>query len=161
MKFRIRKYMDSDIDAVIELSLLAWEPVFRSFKRILGQRIYAILYPDWREGQRDCIISVCTDREKYNILVAEYQKQIAGFLAYELKKEKETGEVLLLAVHPAYQNNGIGTRLNEKALAEMMASGAKIAVVEAGGDDSHAPSRKSYEKAGYTALPITHYFKAL
>ena len=34
-------------------------------------------------------------------------------------------------------------------------------IVGTGGDASHAQARKSYEKAGYTALPLVRYYKAL
>ena len=83
-----------------------------------------------------------------------------GFITYELDEDK-TGEVQLLAVHPEYQNHGIGTELNTFALQKMKESGMKLAVVATGGDESHAPARKSYEKAGYTGLPLVRYYKDL
>ncbi|WP_239945797.1 MULTISPECIES: GNAT family N-acetyltransferase [unclassified Streptomyces] len=30
-----------------------------------------------------------------------------------------------------------------------------------GGDPGHAPARRTCEKAGYTALPLVRYYKAL
>jgi ribosomal protein S18 acetylase RimI-like enzyme len=69
--------------------------------------------------------------------------------------------VQLLAVHPDYQNQGIGTELNLFALAEMKKQGMIVAQVETGGDPSHAPARKSYEKAGYAPLPVVRYFQVL
>ena len=93
--------------------------------------------------------------------MAELDKKVVGFLAYELKREDETGEVILLAVHPGYQNDDIGTELNNRALQKMKAAGVKMVVVETGGDESHAPARRSYDKVGYTALPIVRYFKDL
>ena len=35
----------------------------------------------------------------------------------------------------------------------------KLATVDTGGDGIHAPARRSYEKAGYTALPLVRYYK--
>jgi ribosomal protein S18 acetylase RimI-like enzyme len=64
-------------------------------------------------------------------------------------------------VHPDYQNRGIGTSLNTFALARMKASGMVLADLHTGGDPGHAPARKAYEKAGYTALPLVHYYKDL
>ena len=83
-----------------------------------------------------------------------------GFLVYECHRD-ETGEVLLLAVRPECQNLGIGTELNITALERMKAAGMKLAVVGTGGDEGHAPARRSYEKAGYTALPLVRYYKDL
>ena len=78
--------------------------------------------------------------------------------------EKWRGEkldVVLLAVHPEFQKRGIATQLNVAALAEMKAAGMKMAVVETGGEDGHAPARRAYEKVGYTGLPLVRYFKPL
>lgn len=67
----------------------------------------------------------------------------------------------MLAVHPDYQNQGIGTELNIVALQMMKAAGMKMAQVGTGGDEGHAPARRSYEKAGYTSLPLFRYYKDL
>ena len=68
---------------------------------------------------------------------------------------------MLLAVHPDHQNDGIGTALNEYALERMREAGMRIAVVGTGGDASHAPARRSYEKAGYIGLPLVRYYQRL
>jgi GNAT superfamily N-acetyltransferase len=75
--------------------------------------------------------------------------------------EERTGTVKLLAVHPDYQNGGIGTQLNTFALEQMRASGMRLAGLMTGGDPGHAPARRSYEKAGYAALPLVWYYQAL
>lgn len=161
MSLHTRSFTDKDLDAIVELSLLAWEPVFSSFERVLGPKIYSILHPDWRTGQKEVVETICNDRENVKVLVADVDGEVVGFLAYKLQQEDERGEVLLLAVHPEYQNRGIGTQLNLLALQEMEAAGMKMAVVETGGDEGHAPARRSYQKAGYTAFPIVRYFKDL
>jgi hypothetical protein len=43
----------------------------------------------------------------------------------------------------------------------MREAGMKLAVVGTGGDPGHAPARRSYEKAGYTGLPLVRYYKDL
>ena len=161
MKAQIRPFINSDMDDIVQLSLLAWEPIFVSFSQILGQKIYAILYPDWRKSQQEGVETICKDKEKIITLVAEYNGSVIGFIAFELQQEKESGEVLLLAVHPEYQNKGIGTELNKIALQMMKEAGMKMAVVETGGDQSHASARRTYQKSGYTPLPIVRYFKDL
>lgn len=161
MNFTIRLFRDDDLDAIVQLSLLAWEPVFHSLEQVLGHNIFALLWPDWRDGQAKGVASACKDREKYITLVAEVDGVVAGFLAYTLKREEKIGEVDLLAVHPDYQNRGVGTVLNNAALEQIRESGMKLAIVETGGDPGHAPARRAYEKAGYTLLPIARYFKDL
>jgi len=161
MNLVIRPVNESDIEDLVQLSLLAWEPVFVSFRQILGPNIYTSIWPEWETSQREAIETVCKDGEKTIVLVAELDGKAVGFLAYVLKHKEKTGEVHLLAVHPENQNQGIGTELNKFALIKMKESGMKMARVETGGDPSHAPARRSYEKARYTALPLVRYFKDL
>jgi ribosomal protein S18 acetylase RimI-like enzyme len=159
LNLHIRTFTDQDLEAIVELSLLAWEPVFRSFEQVLGPAIFPLLYPDWRKSQAEGVATTCQNRDPSNVLVAELGLQVVGFLVFELKEE--TGEVLLLAVHPDFQNQGIGTELNLAALREMKAAGKILAEVGTGGEEGHAPARRSYEKAGYTPLPLVRYYKDL
>jgi len=161
VKVHIRSFVDKDLDDLIRISLLAWQPVVCSFMRLLGPRIYPIIYPDWRKSQRKAVETTCKDKERMTVWVAEVDGKAVGFIAYELRKKDETGEAQLLAVHPEYQNRGIGTELNIIALQKMKAAGMKLAELLTGGDESHAPARRSYEKAGYTALPLVRYYKDL
>ena len=55
----------------------------------------------------------------------------------------------------------MGTELNTFALDRLKESGMKLAVLGTGGDPGHAPARRSYEKAGYIALPTVRYTKDL
>ena len=161
MNVRIRRVCDADVETLVDLTLRAFVPVFESFPRLLGPKIYPMLWPDWKQSQRDAVERFCRDSEKPVVLVAETDAEVVGFAAYEIRSEGNTGEVLLVAVDPNHQRQGIGTQLNEQALREMAEAGVKLAIVEAGGDASHAPARRSYEKAGYTALPLVRYFKKL
>jgi ribosomal protein S18 acetylase RimI-like enzyme len=161
MSIHIRSVSDDDIDILVQIALLAWPEVFRSFRHILGDAIYTIIWPDWKAGQKQGVETVCRGGENIAVWVAELDGNVAGFLAYELDHNNRTGEVQLLAVHPDYQNNGIGTALNDFALKKMREAGMVLARAETGGDPAHAPARKSYENAGYTGLPLVRYFKAL
>lgn len=161
MNLHMRPFCDNDVEELVRLSLAAWAPVFSSFEQILGPAIFPIIYPDWRTTQREGVESVCNDGEKTIVWVAEVDGAVVGFVAYELHDKDNTGEVMLLAVHPDYQNHGIGTELNNLALEKMKASGMRMAVVGTGGDPAHAPARRSYEKSGYTGLPLVRYYKDL
>lgn len=158
-RVRTRPLVEGDLAEVVALSLLAWGPVFESMEKVLGPRIFHLLWPDWRKAQAEGVAGACRATGKCKTLVAELDGRVVGFIAYELKGER--GEVVLLAVHPEHQKLGIATELNEAALNAMRTAGVKLAIVETGGDDGHAPARKAYEKAGYTGLPIVRYFKDL
>ena len=161
MNWHIRPVRDTDVEDLVRLSLLAWAPVFSSFEQVLGHSIYALIWPDWETSQRDAVETVCKEDKKTTVWVAESDGVVVGFLAIELDIKDKIGDVALLAVHPEYQNLGIGTDLNSFALEKMKESGMRMARVETGGDPSHAPARRSYEKAGYTALPLVRYLKDL
>ncbi len=156
---RTRPFDDSDLAEIVDLSLLAWEPAFESMENVLGPRIFRLIWPDWRKSQTEGVEGACRATDKYHTLVAELDGHVVGFIAYELKGE--TGEVVLLAVHPEFQRRGIATQLNQAALDAMKAAGMKMAVAETGGEEGHAAARKAYEKAGYTGLPLVRYFKDL
>jgi ribosomal protein S18 acetylase RimI-like enzyme len=157
----IRPLHKQDIKEIVRLSLLAWSPVFISFEDILGWEIFKLIWPDWMTSQKEDIEATCLDETKSTVIVAEMARRVVGFLAYTLNWDDHTGEVIYLAVHPQYQNQGIGTALNKFALVEMKEKGMKLAVVSTGGDPAHAPARRSYEKAGYSPLPLVRYYKDL
>jgi GNAT superfamily N-acetyltransferase len=159
--YGIRPGSDQDIEEIVRLSLLAWAPVFESFRQVLGPAIYSLLYPDWQRIQRETVETFCKAQENRTLLVAEVEGRAVGFLVYDLNHQDKTGEVRLLAVHPDYQNQGIGTALNNIALMQMKESGIKLATVATGGDPGHAPARRAYEKAGYIPMPQVWYCKAL
>lgn len=161
MDFTIRPILEDDIEAVVDLSLAAWAPVFRSFETVLGQKVYDHLFPDWHSSQSAAVEQVCKDNEKYTTYVAEVDGKVVGFIAYFMNQEENSGEVEMLAVHPDYQNRGIGTKLNEFVIDQMRAAGVKLVAIGTGGDPGHAPARRCYEKAGYTGFPQVRYYKYL
>ena len=73
MNLRIRPVRDDDIEDVVQLSLLAWAPVFRSFEQVLGRNIYLLIWPDWHTSQREAIEKVCTDGDKTIVWVADVE----------------------------------------------------------------------------------------
>lgn len=165
MHLHIRPFSPDDMEEVVQLSLLAWAPVYHSFEQVLGAKIYSLLFPDWKQTQRATVENICREHEQTLVWVAEAHGMITGFIASTLNSQENgqenTGGVELLAVHPEYQNQGIGTELNRFVLEKMKASGMKLAIVATGGDPGHAPARRTYEKAGYTALPGVRYYQAL
>jgi ribosomal protein S18 acetylase RimI-like enzyme len=157
----IRPYDDKDLDEILDLSILAWAPIFASFHHVLGAELDTLLHPDWKASQREVVETTVTGSEGVETWVAELDGGAVGFVAYQCDDESKRGEIVLLAVHPEHQDRGIGTALNDLALSKMTEAGMEIAIVETGGDASHAPARRSYEKAGFTLFPIARYFKAL
>ncbi len=158
--YRYRPMQDDDLEKIVALSVVAWEPVFVSFENVLGTAIFMRIYPDWRVDQAKAVEDVCRSPEN-TVWVADRDGAIGGFIAYSLDTTKLVGEIVMLAVHPDHQNRGVGAALNDLALSQMRDAGMTLAVVNTGGDPGHAPARRSYEKAGFTGLPLVHYCQVL
>jgi GNAT superfamily N-acetyltransferase len=158
----VRPYEDSDLDTIVEFSLRAWEPVFESMRRVLGEAIFARLHqPEWRAVQADAVLSSCRSDER-DVFVAVADGRAVGFAAVALNAFHERmGVVDIIAVDPAYQRRGIGTRLMKRSTEHMRAHGMDIAAVGTGGDAGHGPARALYESLGYTALPGVRYLRLL
>jgi GNAT superfamily N-acetyltransferase len=147
-------------EAVVQLSLRAWAPVFASIEGVMDPEVYRRLHPDWREGQRRAVEAVCADAEA-KVWVALEDGAVVGFVAAKVHAVGGLGEIYMVAVDPAYQRRGIGTALAEQAIDWMKGAGASVAMVETGGDPGHAPARRAYEKLGFGLLPVARYFRKL
>ena len=156
----IEPYDDSQLDAIVRLSLQAWEPVFESLENAMDPEVYSEHYPDWRVTQQNAVESVCADVDAH-VWVASEGTQTVGFVALKLNKEELMGEIYMIAVDPNFQRQGIGTALTNHSLAWFKQAGMTTVMVETGGDPGHAPARHTYESAGFRLLPIARYFKKL
>jgi len=157
----IREFREDDLEAIVEFSLRAWQPVFASVRSVLGDDIFFRLHPDWKANQADAVRSACTSDER-DVFVAVASGRPVGFVAVALNAFHERmGVIDIVGVDPDYQRRGISSRLTEVAVEHMRSQGMDIAVVETGGDIGHAPARAAYEAAGFTLLPIARYFRLL
>lgn len=158
----IRSYEDGDLEAIVDLSLRAWEPVFESMRAVLGDAIFARLHqPEWRRVQAEAVRASCTSEDQ-DAFVAVVDGRPVGFATVALNAFHERmGVVDMIAVDPAYQGRGIGTQLMDRSTEHMREHGMDIAAVGTGGDAGHAPARALYESLGYTALPGVRYLRLL
>jgi ribosomal protein S18 acetylase RimI-like enzyme len=157
----IRPYAPPDLDAIVRLSLRAWEPVFVSLEQTLEPAVYQAFYPDgWRISQQQAVTAVCTGQE-CAVWVAEEEGSPVGFVAIKLHPDGPIGEIYMVAVDPDFQGQGCGGQLTDFALARIQEAGKSIAMVETGGDPGHAAARRTYEKSGFGLLPVARYFKKL
>ena len=154
----IRRCAPEDNTRVVELSLEAWAPVFDSFRRMLGEELYQRVHPDWKLHQA---ASVRDALERNETWVAVAEGTVVGFVNLIFDADERSGEIYMIAVDPAAQQQGVATRLTEHALDEMRARGIDLATVATGGDPGHMPARRTYEKAGFVGAPQVWYAKLL
>lgn len=157
----IEPYDDSQLDAIVRLSLRAWEPVFRSLQAALGPAVFRAFYrDDWRAAQQRAVESVCRETD-VRVFVASEQSRIAGFAALKLHPEDQMGEIYMIAVDPEFQRRGFAASLIRHSVDWFRSAGMSIVMVETGGDPGHAPARSTYESAGFRLVPVARYFKSL
>ena len=159
---QIRPYQESDLEAIVEFSLRAWQPVFESLRQVLGNAIFQRLHePDWTAVQAEAVRSSCTSEER-DVFVADANGLAVGFAAVALDAFHERmGVIDIIAVDPDYQRRGIARQLMARAAEHMRAEGMDIAALGTGGEPGHRPARALYEALGYTALPGVRYLKLL
>jgi ribosomal protein S18 acetylase RimI-like enzyme len=162
MTVSVRALEEGDVGQVVEFSVRAWKPVFESMCHVMGAEIFRRVYPDWSAAQAQAVESVCR-ADGNRVWVAVEDGRPVGFVALVLHDQggPRSGEIEMVAVDPECQSRGIGLTLVSLAVEEISKLGILLAEIGTGGDPGHAAARRVYEKAGFTALPIVRYYKAL
>ncbi len=130
MDVTIRPLAEADVEAVVAVSLEAWAPVFASFATVMGPRVFGLVYPDWRSAQARAVAQVCRS-DGVDAWVADVDEHPVGFVAVRWTEEDAApiGEVEMIAVDPAHQRTGVGSRLLDRAMTEVRARGLPLAVL--------------------------------
>jgi ribosomal protein S18 acetylase RimI-like enzyme len=147
----IRPALSADAAALEPIREAAFMPVFASFRALLGDEIYELAQARDDAAQADLLRSLLAPGSGWDVFVAEQDAVVVGFVSVRIDAGRRLGEIGLNAVTPAHAGRGVGTTLYEHALEHMRRGGVKVATVSTGGDASHAPARRAYEKAGFLA----------
>ncbi len=146
----IRSATAGDGSSLEEIRKAAFAPVFASFRSILGDELYELVQAREDKQQADLLAGLLDDDSDWEVYVAELKSMVVGFVSVRLAEETRVGEIGLNAVHPDYSGKGIGTAMYDYALTWMKEAGMRAATVATGGDPSHAPARRAYEKVGFS-----------
>ena len=162
MSFIIRAYAPADLPTLHVIRAAAFAPVFASFRAIVGPEIAALGLTTAEQEQAELLDAIARPDSGHAIAVVEIEGALAGFVSWKPNIAPGIGEITLNAVHPDHGGNGIGTALYDHALAALKAAGMQLATVGTGGDPSHAPARRAYEKAGFNVhLPSIYMYRKL
>ncbi|WP_139738810.1 GNAT family N-acetyltransferase [Actinomyces wuliandei] len=128
---------------------------------VVPRFVYGNFYPQgWEARQRSDLAQVL-DQEAGSCDVARVGGELAGWVCTRIHPEDSMGEVHILCVDPAYQCQGVGRVLMERAHSRAREAGMRMVMVETGGDSGHTPARAAYEAVGYTRWPVARYFREL
>lgn len=158
----IRPFEPRDLPALQDIRRRAFEPVFESFREIVGGDIAAIAFAHADAEQAKLLDDICMAGSGHHVHVVTLGDEVVGFVSFTVDPERRMGEIGLNAVHPDHAGRGVGTWMYEQVVRRMKALGMVLATVGTGGDPSHAAARRAYEKAGFgAAIPSVHLYRLL
>ena len=149
LELRFRAANKADLDILQTIRAAAFMPVFASFRKILGDVIYEAAQAHEDADQENILTSMFEEDSVWRVTIAESEGAVVGFVAVRIDEENGFGEIGLNAIAPQFAGKGFGTVMYEYALQQMREAGVGVATVATGGDPSHAPARRAYEKAGF------------
>ena len=146
---RIRLACPQDEARLQIIRRAAFAPIFASFRSLLGDEIYDLAQRRQDEAQAELLTSLLAGGFGWTLYTAQAGDEIVGFMAVQVDPQTHLGEIGLNAVEPGRAGQGIGTAMYEFAVERMKEAGMRVATVSTGGDPSHAPARRAYQKAGF------------
>ncbi|MEM8640024.1 MAG: GNAT family N-acetyltransferase [Cyanobacteria bacterium P01_G01_bin.54] len=148
-KINFRQSTQSDLPILEEIRQKAFEPVFDSFRSILGDQIYFLAQEPEDSQQGQLLSDMFLTETVWQVYVVELSDEVVGFVSIRMDSDSKVGEVGLNAVHPDHSGQGIGTEMYKFAINQMKRCGMQVATVATGGDPSHEPARRAYAKSGF------------
>ncbi len=154
VELTFRPARESDRAPLEAIRAAAFKPVFASFRQILGDVIYEAAQAHEDADQVNLLAAMFDAESIWRLTVAETATALVGFVSVRIDADNGFGEIGLNAIAPEYAGRGYGSLMYEHALQQMRDAGVGVATVATGGDPSHAPARRAYEKAGFdVAIP--------
>ena len=158
----LRRAAADDLPGLHRIREAAFAPVFTSFRSLVGEEIATIAFVSAEAEQGKHLDEICAEGSGHHVFAVMAGDETIGFVSFRIDAETRIGELGLNGVHPDHCGQGVGTWMYEQALVRMKALGAEVVEVGTGGDAAHAPARRAYEKAGFTAaIPSVHYYRTL
>ncbi len=158
----IRAFEHQDLSRLHEIREAAYTPVFKSFRSIVGEKIAAVALANAEREQGEFLDEICKADSAHEVFVVEHDAQIVAFCSITCNQETKVGVIDLNAAHPDCQGKGVGTWMYEYAVEQLRGAGMRVAEVGTGGDASHAPARRAYEKAGFgPGIPNVYLYQEL
>ncbi len=158
---RMRHARGDDVEAMREIAIKAWEPIYEGYRKAMGDELFTVLHKDWRKRKADAVQRHFELHPEWT-LVTEKEGKVVGFITFSLDQEKKIGEIGNNAIHPQHQGRGLGTAQYRRVLSIFREEGMTYASVETGLDEAHAPARAAYEKVGFKkTIPGAVYYLKL
>ena len=159
MDIKIVRCEEKHIEDAINLTYIAWQPIFDGYRKELGDKMFNEYYSGWKETKYKRVYEGLTSERGY---VALIENKVVGFIFYIVDDKTKTGIVEENAVSSECRGLGIAQKMYDFVFDKMRGEGMVYSMVSTGLDDAHAPARRAYEKAGFDrGIPNIRYYKEL
>ena len=155
----IRLANSQDTEVLVALAQNEWRAIYDGFRAQMGDDLFSLFYPD---PMAQKAAQIRENVASGHCFVSELDGKIAGFIYYTYDENSKIGTISNNAVSADFRGKGIGGRQYEFVFDRLRALGALAVRVTTGADESHAPARRAYEKAGFEkSLSSVTYYKKL
>lgn len=156
-KVTVRVAAVGDTERIAEIVRDGWEDIYNGYRTQLGDDIYDTIYNSPIGVKAEKIANFVKEGR---VLVAELDGCVCGFASYLV--EGSVGALKDNAVARSARGHGVAKALYEAVFDRLRAAGCTVVRVGTGLDEAHAPARRAYIKAGFTAkLESVTYYKKL
>ena len=160
-KITIEPYSPNQRQALLDLSLRAWDPVFQKLRPDVDEFVFDNFYPEGWKARQILDIGTFLDENGERTVIVQFDGTLAAYAGIALHPEDNMGEIVVIAVDPAFQRNGIAQFLIAHCEDLIRKQGMAMVMIETGDDSGHKPAREPYEAQGYSRWPVARYFKEL
>jgi ribosomal protein S18 acetylase RimI-like enzyme len=161
----LRHAREEDLEAVDELTVESYRPIFESYVSMLGEECYEAvrLEPEltWKERK------IQQNRRLYDehpeqLWVLDEDAEVFGFVSFWVFPESSYGHIDNNGVRADRVGQGWATFMYRGVLDRFRELGLRFAHVDTGLDDAHIPARRAYEAAGFDRrVPTVEYWQDL
>ena len=157
----IREFQESDLPALIDLTIEAFRPLFeRHWPDLMNPVVFAHDHERWEADYHQEVRALHDPNSHRFVTLAEEAGHILGYVGWNMTNG-DSGRLEMVAVGPTSQRRGVGGALCHSVLERLRTEGVVVVHIGTGGDAFHAPARRLYESLGFTGLPVVDYTKAL
>ncbi len=161
MAISVRPFENPDREALLDLVVRIWEPVFAGMQGSLPGFVYQSFYPDgWEARQRSDVGALLDEADGRSWIAVEGERMV-GLIVAQAHPQDRMGEIVIVGVDPERQRLGVAAALTQVAFEWMRRRGLVFAMAETGEDPGHAPAREAYQRLGFTKWRVARYVKAL
>ncbi len=149
----LRQAREEDLDRILEITYICYQPIFDSFISIIGRDCYeeVICQPTgltWKQRKEKQIRDLLEKHPEW-VWVLDDGNEVIGYVTFGLTPEKNLGDIDNNGVHPDHAGKGWATFMYRYVLQYFRDEGIRFAVVETELDDAHIPARRAYEAVGF------------